>query len=122
LHGIGGHQDTAAGANLTIITTPIFRKTNPIIRENVTTLTTPGSVIDAIVTNRGIAINPIRNDLLKSIKGTIQTVPIKDLKTMAYDATGKPQEPNLGDDIIGIIKWFDGTVLDMVRVVKEERL
>jgi citrate lyase subunit alpha / citrate CoA-transferase len=120
LHGIGGHQDTAAGADLTIITTPIFRKTNPIIRENVTTITTPGSVIDAVVTNRGIAINPIRKDFLKKIKGTIDTVPIEELKRMAYDATGTPQEPHLGDEIIGIIKWFDGTVLDMVRVVKEE--
>lgn len=121
LHGIGGHQDTAAGANLTIITTPIFRKTNPIIRENVTTITTPGSVIDAIVTNRGIAINPIRKDLLEKIKGTIPTISIDDLKTMAYDATGTPQKPHLGEDIIGIIKWFDGTILDMVRVVKEEK-
>lgn len=122
LHGIGGHQDTAAGANLTIITTPIFRKTNPIVREDVTTLTTPGSVIDAIVTNRGIAINPVRKDLLNTIKETIHTVPIEDLKTMAYEATGGPQEPHLGEEIIGIIKWFDGTVIDMVRVVKEEKL
>ncbi len=121
LHGIGGHQDTAAGANLTIITTPIFRKTNPIIRENVTTLTTPGSVIDSVVTNQGIAINPIRKDLLKKIKGTIDTVSIDSLKKMAYDVTGTPQEPNVGDEIIGIIKWFDGTVIDMVRVVKEEK-
>lgn len=121
LHGIGGHQDTAAAADLTIITTPIFRKTNPIVREDVTTITTPGSVIDAIVTNRGIAINPIRKDLLQKIKGTIPTIPIEELKTMAYEATGKPQQPALGDDIIGIIKWFDGTVLDMVRVVKEEK-
>jgi citrate lyase subunit alpha/citrate CoA-transferase len=121
LHGIGGHQDTAAGSFLTIITTPIFRKTNPIVRENVTTITTPGSVIDAIVTNRGIAINPIRKDLLSTIKGAIDVVPIENLKTMAYDVTGAPQKPHLGNDIIGIIKWFDGTVLDMVRVVKEEK-
>ena len=40
---------------------------------------------------------------------------------MAYDATGTPQQPLLGDEIIGIIKWFDGTVIDMVRVVKEEK-
>lgn len=119
LHGIGGHQDTAAAADLTIITTPIFRKTNPIVREDVTTITTPGSVIDAIVTNRGIAINPLRKDILKKIKGTIPTVSITELKTMAYETTGKPQPPALGDDIIGIIKWFDGSVLDMVRVVKE---
>jgi citrate lyase subunit alpha / citrate CoA-transferase len=120
LHGIGGHQDTAAGSDLTIITTPIFRKTNPIVREEVTTISTPGAVIDAVVTNRGIAINPIRKDLLKKIKGTIDAIPIEELKTMAYEATGTPKEPNRGDDIIGIIKWFDGTVLDMVKVVKEE--
>lgn len=121
LHGIGGHQDTAAGSTLTIITTPIFRKTNPIIRENVTTITTPGSVIDAVVTNHGIAMNPIRTDLLGKIKGIIPTVPIQELQNMAYDATGTPQEPFLGKEIIGIIKWFDGTILDMVRVVKEEK-
>jgi len=39
---------------------------------------------------------------------------------MAYDVTGTPREPHLGDEIIGIIKWFDGTVIDMIRVVKEE--
>jgi citrate lyase subunit alpha / citrate CoA-transferase len=121
LHGIGGHQDTAAGSDLTIITTPIFRKTNPIVRENVTTISTPGAVIDAIVTNRGVAINPIRKDLLKKIKGNIDVVPIEKMKDMAYEATGTPKDPNLGDEIIGIIKWFDGTVLDMVRVVKEEQ-
>ncbi len=121
LHGIGGHQDTAAAADLTIITTPIFRKTNPIVREDVTTITTPGSVIDAIVTNQGIAINPIRKDLLQKIKGTIPIAPIDQLKTMAYEATGTPQQPVLGNDIVGIIKWFDGTILDMIRVVKEEK-
>jgi citrate lyase subunit alpha/citrate CoA-transferase len=120
LHGIGGHQDTAAGADLTIISTPIFRKTNPIVREAVTTVTTPGAVIDAVVTNRGIAINPARKDLVEKTKGTISTVNIEELKTMAYEVTGVPPKPHLGDEIIGIIKWFDGSVLDMVRVVKED--
>ncbi|MBN1280980.1 MAG: citrate lyase subunit alpha [Candidatus Thermoplasmatota archaeon] len=122
LHGIGGHQDTAAASYLTIITTPIFRKTNPIVRESVTTITTPGAVVDAIVTNRGIAINPLRKDLLKKIAGSIDFVPIETLKDMAYEATGGPASPNLGDDIIGIIKWFDGTVLDIVRRVQEDNI
>ncbi|MFH1100756.1 MAG: citrate lyase subunit alpha [Methanobacteriota archaeon] len=121
LHGIGGHQDTAAGANLAIISTPIFRKTNPIVREQVTTITTPGMVVDAIVTNQGIAINPLRKDLIQKVKGTIDSVPIQDLKEQAYTATGGPQKPNLGDEIIGITKWFDGTVLDVIYRVKEEK-
>lgn len=118
LHGIGGHQDTAAGASLTIVTVPVYRKTNPIVREKVTTITTPGSVVDAIVTNEGIAINPHRADLIEKIKGKIGIVPIEDLKNMAYEAIGGPQEIEFTDEIVGIIKWFDGTVLDVIRKVK----
>ena len=118
LHGIGGHQDTAAGASLTMITVPVYRKTNPIIREKVTTITTPGDVVDAIVTNEGIAINPKRKDIIEKVKGKIDIVPIEDLKNMAYEATGGPQELEFTDEIVGIVKWFDGTLLDVIRKVK----
>jgi len=117
LHGIGGHQDVSAAANLTIITAPIFRKSNPIVREKVTTITTPSEIVDAIVTNEGIAINPKRKDLIEKAKGKIDLVDINDLKNMAYDKTGGPQEPNLGKDIIGMTKYFDGTVLDNIYQV-----
>jgi len=117
LHGIGGHQDVSAAANLTIITAPIFRKSNPIVREKVTTITTPGEIVDAIVTNEGIAINPKRKDLIEKAKGKIDLVDINNLKNMAYDETGGPQEPNLGKDIIGMTKYFDGTVLDNIYQV-----
>ena len=117
LHGIGGHQDVSAAANLTIITVPVFRKTNPIVLEKVTTISTPGDIIDAIVTNEGIAINPKRKDLIEKVKGKIDLVSIEDLKQMAYDATGGPQQPNLGKEIIGMTKYFDGTVLDNIYQV-----
>lgn len=119
LHGIGGHQDTAAGANLAIISVPIFRKTTPVVREKVTTITTPGDVVDAIVTNQGTAINPLREDLIEKVKGKINIVPIEELKDMAYDATGGPKELDLGDETIGMTKWFDGTLLDIIKRVKE---
>jgi len=118
LHGIGGHQDTAAGSSLCIITCPVFRKTNPIVLEKVTTITTPGSVVDAIVTNEGIAINPNRKDLIEKVKGKIDIVKIEDLKNMAYDATGGPQKLEFEDRIVGTTKWFDGTVLDTIWKVK----
>lgn len=117
LHGIGGHQDVSAGSNLTIITAPVYRKSNPIIREKVTTITSPGDIIDAIVTNQGIAINPKRKDLLKVLRGKIDIVDITDLKKNAYDATGGPQEPKLGSEIIGLTKYFDGTVLSNIYKV-----
>jgi len=119
LHGIGGHQDTAAGSSLCIITAPVFRKTNPIVREHVTTLTTPGDVVDAIVTNQGIAINPRRKDLLEKVQGSLNVVSIDELKTMAYNATGGPQELLFDEDIVGLTKWMDGTVLDVIYKVKE---
>ncbi len=119
LHGIGGHQDSAAGAFLTMITIPVFRKDIPVIRENVTTLTTPGEVIDAIVTDQGIAINPKRKDLLDRINGNIDLVSIEELKQIADEETGGPPELDLGDDIVGITKWRDGTLLDMIYRVKE---
>ena len=117
LHGIGGHQDVSAAANLTIITVPVFRKTNPIVREMVTTISTPGDIVDAIVTNEGIAINPKRKDLIDKVKGKIDLVSIDHLKQIAYDETGGPKEPNLGENIIGMTKYFDGTVLDNIYQV-----
>ncbi len=119
LHGIGGHQDTAAGSSLCIVTCPVFRKTNPIVREKVTTISTPGDVVDAIVTDKGIAINPKRKELLEKTKGKINIVPIEDLKQIAYDETGGPQELDFTDQIVGMTKWFDGTVLDNILKVKE---
>ncbi|MFO7677747.1 MAG: citrate lyase subunit alpha [Thermoplasmatota archaeon] len=118
LHGIGGHQDTAAGSSLCIITAPVYRKTNPVIREKVTTITTPGDVVDALVTDQGIAINPKRKDIINSIKGVIDLCSIEELKEIAYRETGGPKSVNLGDEIIGITKWFDGTVLDVIKRVK----
>ncbi|MFW6120910.1 MAG: citrate lyase subunit alpha [Petrotogales bacterium] len=119
LHGIGGHQDTAAGSSLCIITCPVYRKTNPIVREKVTTITTPGDVVDAIVTNEGIAINPKRKDLMAKVKDKLNIVSIDRLKDIAYNKTGGPQELELTDQIVGMTKWFDGTILDIIWKVKE---
>ena len=55
LHGTGGHQDTAAGAKLTIIAQPLLRGRIPCVTDRVYSVTTPGEVIDAIVTEYGIA-------------------------------------------------------------------
>ena len=120
LHGIGGHQDVSATANLTIITVPVFRKSNPIVRELVTTISTPGDIIDAIVTDNGIAINPKRKDIIDKVSGKVKIVDIGDLKNIAYDETGGPSEPVIGDAIVGITKYFDGTVLDNIYQVLED--
>ena len=119
LHGIGGHQDTAAGAGLTVITVPLYRKDNPIVREKVTTITTPGDVVDAIVTNEGIAINPRRKDIIKKIEGKLDILTIEELKEKAYEVTDEPPELEYKDDVVAVIQWLDGTVLDNVKKLKE---
>jgi citrate lyase subunit alpha / citrate CoA-transferase len=119
LHGIGGHQDTAAGAGLTVITVPLYRKNNPIVREKVTTITTPGDVVDAIVTNEGIAINPRRKDIIKKIEGKLDILTIEELKKKAYEATDEPPELEFNDEVVAVIQWIDGTVLDTVKKLKE---
>jgi len=118
LHGIGGHQDVAAGAKMTAITIPTLRGRLPVIVDRVTTVTTPGEVIDVVVTERGIAVNPKREDL----KDRFQTagLPVRrleDIKAEADRLTQPPGKPVFGDEIIALIEWRDGTVIDTVRRV-----
>jgi citrate lyase subunit alpha/citrate CoA-transferase len=120
LHGIGGHQDTAAGAKLSIMMMPVFRKTNAIIRDRVTTVSAPHHSVDAIVTDQGIAVNPARKDLLKKLRGSpVKLVDIKELRDIAYAEAGKPEEPHYLDRIVSAVQFRDGTYLDVIRQVKE---
>ena len=60
LHGIGGWQNCLF-AGCTILALPSFRDRIPVIVDEVTTMTGPGEMIDVVVTERGIAINPQRH-------------------------------------------------------------
>ncbi|MCK5039270.1 MAG: citrate lyase subunit alpha [Thermoplasmata archaeon] len=119
LHGSGGHPDAAAGSKVTFITTPIVRKTNPIVRNAVTTITTPGECVDVIATDQGLTVNPKRKDLW-DLLGEFDPVPIESLRDMAYDQTGAPEPLEYTDKFVGVIKFRDGTVTDVVREVKKE--
>lgn len=117
LHGIGGFQD-AADAYMTIITVPLYRKTNPIVVERVHTITAPGESIDAIVTDHGVAVNPNRKDLLDRLKDSnLPLVSIEELHEKAIGFTGKPDVPRTKDNVIAVIEWRDGTVIDSVREI-----
>lgn len=117
LHGIGGWMNCLF-SKCVILPIPLFRDRMPVIREQVTTICGPGELIDVIVTERGIAINPLRTDLIEKLKGS--TLPIKtihQLKDEAEKICGKPALPVLSDEFIAAIKWVDGTVIDAVRKV-----
>ncbi len=118
LHGIGGWQNTLF-AKTTILPIPLFRDRIPVIRDEVTTLCAPGEMIDVIVTERGIAINPLRKDLIEKTKGSgLPIKSIQQLKEEAEEICGVPEKAELSDEIIAVIKWVDGTVIDSVRRVK----
>ncbi len=117
LHGIGGWQNTLFGKT-TILPIPLFRDRIPIIRDEVTTLCAPGEMIDVIVSERGIAINPLRKDLIDKTKNSgLPIKTIQQLKKEAEAICGIPEKPELSDEIVAVIKWVDGTVLDSVRKV-----
>ncbi|NQS98381.1 MAG: citrate lyase subunit alpha [candidate division Zixibacteria bacterium] len=118
LHGIGGWQNCLF-SKCTILPIPSFRDRIPVIVDRVTTLCGPGELIDVVVTERGIAINPLRIDLIEKLKGTsLPMVDIRDLKAEVEDICGgKPAPPKTGDKVIAAIKWVDGTVIDCVKQV-----
>ena len=104
LHGTGGHQDTAAGAGLTIIAQPLLRGRIP-------------CVVDALVTEFGVTLNPRRADLIEACREakTVPLVSMEELVERAKKLTG-PMDPVVTEErIVGVIEWRDGTVLDVVR-------
>ena len=117
----GGHPDTAAGCKCTIVIVPLVQGGRiPVVRDEVTTVTTPGESVDVIVTDYGIAINPARQDLLecmKDIKLPFKT--IEQLRDIAYSITGKPEPVAFADRVVGIIESRDGTIMDVVRQKKQ---
>lgn len=117
----GGHPDTAEGAKLRIVTTPLIRKNIPIVRDKVTTVVTPGHNVDVVVTDQGIAVNPLRKDLMEKLKDS--SLPIKDiyhLKNEAEAITGKPNLISFEKEIVGIVEARDGSIIDIIRRVKKD--
>jgi len=120
LHGIGGWQNCLA-SRCTILPIPSFRDRIPVIVDEVTTLCGPGELVDVIVTERGIAVNPQRQDLLARLRGS--SLPLRTIAELKGEVEeicgGAPEKPEFGEKVVAAIKWVDGTVIDCVRQVGE---
>jgi citrate lyase subunit alpha/citrate CoA-transferase len=118
LHGIGGWQNCLF-SKCTILPIPSFRDRIPVIVDEVTTVCGPGELIDVIVTERGIAINPKRKDLIEATK--YSSLPIKTIKELQDEVDeiigGKPEKPKLSNKVVAVVKWVDGTILDSIYQV-----
>lgn len=116
----GGHPDTAAGAKCTIVIVPLLQGRIPAVCTQVTTVTTPGESIDVVITDYGIAMNPERQDLIQCMKGVdLPFKTIEELRDIAYSIVGEPEKVPFDDQIVGIIESRDGTIMDVVRKIKE---
>jgi citrate lyase subunit alpha/citrate CoA-transferase len=120
LHNTGGHSDTAAGARLSIIVAPSIRGRLPIIRDSVTTVTTPGETVDVIVTERGIIVNDRHDELKKEL--TRRRAPLKEIRELRDEicrVTGEPRPLEFRDEVVGLVEYRDGTIIDVIRRVEE---
>ena len=117
---IGGHPDTAADSALSIIVCPLLRGRIPCIVENVTTLITPGSSVDVVVTEYGIAVNPRRPEIAERLeKAGLNVVDIKSLKERGERIIGDAEPLPFGDKIVGVVMNRDGSVMDVIRNIED---
>lgn len=112
--GSGGHADCAAGAKLAIVTTRLNASERSKVVERVNTITTPGETIDVVVTEQGVAVNPRRSDLARSLRAAgIRLATIDELRERAQLDVPPATSPRLERGrIIGVVEYRDGTVID----------
>ena len=113
---IGGHPDTAADSALSIIVCPLLRGRIPCIVDKVTTLITPGSTVDVVVTEYGIAVNPRRPEIAERLRQAgMNIVDIAALKERGERIIGHADPLPFGDKVVGIVMNRDGSVMDVIR-------
>lgn len=116
----GGHCDTAVAAAVSIIVAPLVRGRIPTLVDQVTTCVTPGSSVDILVTDHGIAVNPARPELADRLKTAgLKVVSVEWLRERAEILTGEPRPIEFTDRVIAVVRYRDGSVIDVVHQVKE---
>jgi citrate lyase subunit alpha/citrate CoA-transferase len=94
----------------------LVRGHRPIVTDEVLTATTPGESVDVVVTDYGVAVNPQRVDLEGRLKAA--GLPMRDissLKKAAEKAIGTPNPAEVGDKVVALVEYRDGTLIDVVR-------
>lgn len=87
--------------------------------EKVLTRVTPGASVDVLVTDHGIAVNPARHDLIDNLRSAgIPLMTIEELQQRAELLTGKPQPIEFTDRVVAVVRYRDGSVIDVIRQVK----
>ncbi len=118
--GSGGHQDTAAGAKVSIIVSKLFSSRIPLIKDRVDVITTPGTTVDILVTERGICVNPLRTDLIEKFEESgLDILTIEELKSYSEKMMGKPETIKKSDRIVGLSEYRDGSIIDYIYALED---
>lgn len=118
---IGGHPDTAAGASLSVVVAPLTRGRIPTIVDKVNTVVTPGSVVDVVVTDQGLAVNPNRPEIKALLEEAgLPVTTIEALRDRCERIVGKPEPIKYKDRIVGVVMYRDNTVIDVIHQIDEE--
>ncbi len=115
----GGHSDTAVGSGLSVIVAPLIRGRTSTVTKRALSVVTPGESVDVFVSDRGIAINPRRKDLIEhfcDVRLPFHTM--EELLDKAERLVGRPDPIEFTDKVVGLIEYRDGTIIDVVRQVK----
>lgn len=116
----GGHSDTAASAKMSIIVAPLVRGRLATIIDKVTTVVTPGSTVDVVVTDMGITVNPARKDLReKFLAAGLKLVEMEDLLAQAKFLVGEPKPIEFTDEVVAVVEYRDGSIIDVIKKVKK---
>ena len=119
---IGGHPDTADGASLSVVVAPLTRGRIPSIVQTVNTIVTPGSTVDVVVTDQGVAVHPDRPDVEVKLRDAgIPLCAIQELKERAEAIVGKPDPIRYKEKIVGVVLYRNNTVIDVVRQIEEDQ-
>lgn len=117
--GSGGHSDTAAGAKMSMIIAPLTRARLSIVVDKVLCKSTPGNTIDVLVTQHGIAVNPLKPQLaLRFKEAGLPVCDINELKNAAEKLTGVPKSIKMGDKVVANVIYRDGSLSDTIKSVK----
>lgn len=117
---IGGHPDTAEGASLSVIVAPLTRGRIPTVVRRVNTIVTPGSVVDVLVTDQGVAVNPKRPEIAEKLKAAgIPVYTIEALQQRAERIVGTPEPIRYTDRVVGVVLYRDNSILDAIYQVDD---
>lgn len=114
--GSGGHTDVAAEAKLTVIVAPLSRARMSIVVDRVFTVSTPGSDVDLLVTQYGIAVNPRRPELKAALESArLPVADIQALQRLAVSLNGpaKPFQPPK-DHVVAQVFGRNNQVQDLI--------